>query len=70
VLRTIVMRAKGIIKLKVSGEEVKFTTDCSREAFIDLTRIFNGVPVSYCFIKGMYFDEELTEKELKILTEN
>ena len=32
------MTAKGVIRLKVNNEEVNLTTDCSRNAFIELTK--------------------------------
>lgn len=62
------MKVNGIIKLKTSEEEVILTTNCSKDAFIELTKMFVGEPSSYCFISSMHFDEHLTKKELNLLT--
>jgi hypothetical protein len=62
------MKAKGIIRLRVNHEAVNFTTDCSKDAFIELTKILNQVPTNYAFVSSMYFDEGLKNKEFKILT--
>tara|TARA_B100000809_G_scaffold243809_1_gene269165 strand:+ start:218 stop:412 length:195 start_codon:yes stop_codon:yes gene_type:complete len=60
----------GVIKLKLNCEEIIFTTDCSRNSFIELTKLLNGVSIDYGFVSSMYFDESLTDEELKILTIN
>jgi len=62
------MKIKGVIKLKVNNEDIKFTTDCSRNSFIELTKLLNGVSIDYGFVSSMYFDEALTDEELIILT--
>ena len=62
------MKAKGVIRLKVNNEAINFTTDCSRNSFIELTKLLNGVSIDYGFVSSMYFDESLTDEELKILT--
>mgnify|MGYP003632689450 FL=1 len=60
------MTAKGVIRLKVNNEEVNLTTDCSRNAFIELTKeLYVRTDI---MIQSMYFDECLTDKEFKILT--
>jgi hypothetical protein len=60
------MTAKGVIRLKVNNEEVNLTTDCSRNAFIELTKeLYVRTDI---MIQSMYFDECLTDKELKMLT--
>lgn len=60
------MKVKGIIKVKTNIEEINFTTDCSKEAFIELTKtIYKQTDL---LISSMYFDEYLTNDELKILT--
>tara|TARA_R110000772_G_scaffold188838_4_gene299944 strand:- start:6499 stop:6768 length:270 start_codon:yes stop_codon:yes gene_type:complete len=63
------MKTNGVIKLKVNNEDINFTTDCSRDAFIELTKLLNGVSIDYIFVSSMYFDEALTDEELKILTD-
>lgn len=55
---------KGVIKLKVRDEEIVFTTNCSKDAFLELTKVFICKPSSYCFISSMYFEEELINEEL------
>jgi hypothetical protein len=62
------MKTKGVIKLRVSDEDIIFTTNCSKEAFIELTKVFIGESSSYCFISSMHFDEALTDEELIKLT--
>jgi hypothetical protein len=62
------MKTKGIIKLKVNNEDVKFTTECSKDSFIELTKLLNGVSIDYSFVSSMYFDEALTDEELIRLT--
>tara|TARA_R110001592_G_scaffold47304_1_gene150077 strand:- start:1787 stop:1978 length:192 start_codon:yes stop_codon:yes gene_type:complete len=60
------MKTKGVIRLKVNNEEVNLTTDCSRNAFMELTKeLYARTDI---MIQSMYFDECLTDKELKILT--
>ena len=60
------MKTKGVIRLKVNNEEVNLTTDCSRNAFIELTKeLYVRTDI---MIQSMYFDECLTDKELKMLT--
>ena len=60
------MKTKGVIRLKVNNEEVNLTTDCSRNAFMELTKeLYVRTDI---MIQSMYFDECLTDKELKILT--
>jgi hypothetical protein len=60
------MKVKGIIKVKTNIEEINFTTDCSKDAFIELTKtIYKKTDL---LISSMYFDEYLTNDELKILT--
>tara|TARA_R110000782_G_scaffold158311_2_gene250472 strand:+ start:803 stop:994 length:192 start_codon:yes stop_codon:yes gene_type:complete len=60
------MEVKGVIRLKVNNEEVNFTTDCSRNTFIELTKeLYAKTDI---MIKSMYFDEVLTDKEFEILT--
>ena len=63
------MKVKGVIRLKVNNENVNFTTDCSRASFIELTKLLNGVSIDYGFVSSMYFDECLTDEELKTLTD-
>jgi hypothetical protein len=62
------MKTKGIIRLKINNEDVSFTTNCSKNAFIEVTKILNRVPTNYAFVSSMYFDKGLTNKEFKILT--
>jgi hypothetical protein len=58
----------GIIKLKLNSEEIIFTSNCSRYSFIQLTKeIYTKTDI---LIQSMYFDEALTDEELKILTIN
>jgi hypothetical protein len=60
------MTAKGVIRLKVNNEEVNLTTDCTKNTFIELTKeIYARTDI---MIQSMYFDECLTDKELKMLT--
>tara|TARA_R110000822_G_scaffold283354_1_gene404887 strand:+ start:355 stop:546 length:192 start_codon:yes stop_codon:yes gene_type:complete len=60
------MKTKGVIRLKVNNEEVNLTTDCSRNTFMELTKeIYAKTDI---MIQSMYFDECLTAKELKMLT--
>ena len=60
------MKTKGVIRLKVNNEEVNFTTDCSRNTFIELSKeLYAKTDI---MIQSMYFDEGLTDEELKILT--
>tara|TARA_B110000977_G_scaffold141439_1_gene179467 strand:- start:27 stop:218 length:192 start_codon:yes stop_codon:yes gene_type:complete len=60
------MKTKGVIRLKVNNEEVNLTTDCSRNAFMELTKeIYAKTDIMR---QSMYFDECLTDKELKMLT--
>ena len=60
------MKVKGVIKVKTNIEEINFTTDCSKETFIELTKtIYKKTDL---LISSMYFDEYLTNDELKILT--
>ena len=55
---------KGVIKLKLNFEEIIFTLDCSRYSFIQLTKeIYTKTDI---LIQSMYFDEALTDEELKI----
>ena len=60
------MKVKGIIKVRTNIEEINFTTDCSKEAFIELTKTIYWK--TDLLISSMYFDEYLTNDELKILT--
>lgn len=62
------MKTKGIIKLRVNNEDIKFTTDCSKDSFIEITKLLNGIDIDYAFVSSMYFDKCLTNEELKILT--
>tara|TARA_R110002126_G_scaffold34745_5_gene107346 strand:- start:34 stop:225 length:192 start_codon:yes stop_codon:yes gene_type:complete len=60
------MKTKGIITLKVNNEKINFITDCSKNTFIELaTELYDKTDI---MIQSMYFDEGLTDKEFKILT--
>ena len=60
------MKVKGIIKVKTNIEEINFTTDCSKNTFIELaTELYDKTDI---MVQSMYFDEGLTDDELKILT--
>ena len=60
------MITKGIIRLKTSNEEITITTNCSKDAFIELSKIL--YTKTDILIQSLYFDKELTNEELKILT--
>lgn len=60
------MEVKGVIKLKTSEEEIIFTTNCSKDAFIEFTKTIYAK--TDMLITSMYFDECLTEDELIKLT--
>jgi hypothetical protein len=60
------MKAKGVIRLKANNEDITFTTDCGRNSFIELTKqLYIKTDI---LIQSMYFDECLTDEELKTLT--
>lgn len=60
------MKTKGIITLKVNNEKINFISDCSKNTFIELaTELYDKTDI---MIQSMYFDEGLTDKEFKILT--
>ena len=62
----------GIIRIKIGTEDVDIQFNGSVDAFkrfsIALLEPIINMTEGYCFKEAMYFDEGLTDEELKTLT--